>query len=61
MKQWGVHQWENCSRVVNWISLKSLLAIASINELTCISIDFVLDFTKSDLDVEFFMYINLGI
>ena len=34
MQQWGVNYWENYDPVVNWISLRSLLAIASIHELT---------------------------
>ena len=59
-KKWGVNQWETYSPVVNLISARSLLAIASIHELKSISIEFVLAFTQSDLDVDVFMDIPLG-
>ena len=61
MKKWGVNYWENYATVVNWISGRSLLAIASINEFPIMLIDFVLEFTLSDLDVDVFMDITLGI
>ena len=40
--------------------MRSLLAIASINELPSISIDFVLAFTQDNLDVDVFVELNLG-
>ena len=46
--------------MVNWISVRSLLAIASINEPPRRSIDFALAFTQDDLDVYVLMYIPLG-
>ena len=46
--------------MLNWISLRSLLTIASINSFTSISIYFVLAFPQSDLDVDVFMYLTLG-
>ena len=51
----GVDYWENYSPVVNCISVRSLLAIESIHKLPIISIDFVLAFPKSYLDVYVFM------
>ena len=44
MKKWGVRSWETYDVVVNWISVGSLLAIASINKLPSISHDFKLGF-----------------
>ena len=41
--------------VVNWISLRSLYAIEIIHEFPSISIEFVLAFPQSDLDVDVFM------
>ena len=38
--------------MVNWISVMSLLAIESMHELPRRSIDFVLAFPQSDLDVD---------
>ena len=59
MKQWGVTYWETYDPVVNWISVRSLLVIASRHELTSRSIEFVLPFNQGDLDVNFFMDIPL--
>ena len=47
------------SPVVKWISLRSILEIERIYELPIISIDFVLDFTRSYLDVDVFMDLTL--
>ena len=46
--------------VLNWISVRSLLAIASKYELPSKSIDFVLSFPQSDLDVDVLMGLTLG-
>ena len=60
IKQWGVNYWEDYAPVVNGISVMSLWAIASIHELQTRSIDFVLAFPKSDLDVDIFVNPPLG-
>ena len=60
MKQWVVNYWEIYAMVTNWISVRSILAIANIHELTTISIDCVLAFPQDDLDVDVFMDITLG-
>ena len=46
--------------MVNWISVRLLLAISSIHEFPRRLIDFVLVFTHADLDVYVFMEIPLG-
>ena len=46
--------------MVNWISVRPLLDIASIHEFTIRSIDFVLAFLQYDLDVDVFMELPLG-
>ena len=60
MLKWGVDYWETYNQVVNWISVSSLLAIASIHEFTRRSIDCVLTFPQYDLDVDVFMEVSLG-
>ena len=55
MQKWGVKSWKTYAPVANWIILGSLLAIASIQKLTSISIEFVLAFPQFDLDVNVFM------
>ena len=40
---------------VNWIGVRSILNISSIHELPSTYIDFVLDSTQGDLDVDVFM------
>ena len=41
--------------MVNWISVRSLLDVSIIHELSSISIDFVLAFPQDYLDVDVFM------
>ena len=60
MQQWGVNYWETYNIVVNWISVRSRLAIESIHEFPIISIDFLPAFSQSELDVDVFMDITLG-
>ena len=59
MHQWGVNYWETYTPLVNWIIVRSLLAIASIHELTSRSIDFVIYFNQDDLDGDVFMDLPL--
>ena len=47
--------------MINWISVRSLLSIASIHKFPNISIDFALEFNQYDLDVDFIMDLPLGI
>ena len=56
-----VNYWETYAPVVNWISVRSLLDIESIHEFPRRSIDFVLDFTQSDFDVDVFMDLPSGV
>ena len=46
--------------MVNWIGVKTLLYIASINKLSSRSTDFVLAFNQYDLDLDVFMDISFG-
>ena len=61
IQKWGVNHYKNYAPVVNWIGVRFLLAIAIINELTSISIDFVLAFPQADLDLDVFMELFPGI
>jgi hypothetical protein len=60
MQQWGIDYWETYSPVVNWISVRALLAISAIHGLPTTSIDFVLAFPQADLDTDVFMEIPIG-
>ena len=60
IKQWEVNYWETYATVVNWRSVRSLLAIASIHEFPSRSIVFVLDFPQDDFDLDVFMELPLG-
>jgi Reverse transcriptase (RNA-dependent DNA polymerase). len=48
------------SPVVNWISVRALLAISKIHNLPTKSIDFVLAFPQAELDTDVFMEIPAG-
>jgi hypothetical protein len=60
MQQWGVDYWETYAPVVNWVSVRLLLAVATIHDLPTGSIDFVLAFPQADLDVPVYMEVPIG-
>ena len=60
MQRWGVDYWETYAPVVNWISVRFLLAIAIIHGLKTKPIDFVLAFPQVDLDADVFMEFPFG-
>ena len=61
MQRLGVKYWETYAPVVNWISVRTLLAVAKIHGLSSQSIDFVLAFTQADLNgVNAFMQLPIG-
>ena len=55
MQQQLVNYWETYATVENWITVRSILAIASVHKLPSISIEFLLAFPQSELDVYVFM------
>jgi hypothetical protein len=60
MQTWGQNYWETYAPVVNWASVRILLAVAKIHGLSSKSIDFVLAFPQADLEVPVFMELPLG-
>ena len=60
MQQWGQHYWETYYSVVNMISVKLLLVLSKTHNFDSKSIDFVLSFPKSDLDVDIWVELPLG-
>ena len=60
IQQWLVNCWEAYYPVVNWISVRSLLDIASIPKCPSRSIEFLLTFPQSDPDVYVLVDITLG-
>eukprot|EP00957_Ditylum_brightwellii_P103456 7883200-Ditylum_brightwellii.AAC.1 len=60
MQQWGINFWETYSPVVNWITVKTLLAVATIHELLTECIDFVLAFPRAKLGIDVFMELPIG-
>eukprot|EP00957_Ditylum_brightwellii_P178546 13600462-Ditylum_brightwellii.AAC.1 len=61
MQQWGVDFWETYSPVVNWITVRTLLAVATIHNLPTECIDFALAFPQAKLDIDVFMELPIGI
>ena len=59
MQQWGVNYWETYAPVVNWISVRTLLAIAVMNDLPTTAIDFVLAFPQARLKPEERIFMEL--
>ena len=60
IQRWGVNYWETYAPVVNWISVRTLLAVAKIHGLSSQSIDFVLAFPQADLNrVNVFMQLPI--
>jgi hypothetical protein len=60
MQTWGVNYWEMYAPVVNWLSVRALMAISVIHDLETRSIDFVLAFPQADLDVDIYMELPYG-
>ena len=60
MQRWGIDYWETYAPVVNWISVRFLLALAIIHGLETKSIDFVLAFPQVDLGADVFMELPFG-
>ena len=61
MQQWGINYWETYAPVVNWILVRTLLAIPSIHNLETRSINFVLAFPQAYLDIDIFMELPMGV
>jgi hypothetical protein len=60
MQTWGENYWETYSPVVNWLSVRTLLAISIVHDLDTRAIDFTLAFPQADLDVDVFMEMPYG-
>jgi hypothetical protein len=60
MQTWGHHYWETYAPIVNWASVRILLAVAKIHGLSSKSSDFVLAFPQADLEVPVYMELPLG-
>jgi hypothetical protein len=60
MQTWGHNYWETYAPVVNWASVRLILAIAKIHGLPSKSIDFVLAFPQADLEVPVYMQLPVG-
>jgi histone deacetylase 1/2 len=61
MQQWGVSYWETYSPVVNMLTVCLLLALCHIHGLHLKSINFVLAFPQTNLDVDIWMELPMGI
>ncbi len=60
MQTWGQNYWETYTPVVNWASVRIILAIAKIYGLSLKSIDFVLTFPQADLKIPVYMELPIG-
>ncbi len=61
MQTWGQNYWETYVPVVNWVSVRILLAVVKIHGLSSKSINFVLAFfPQADLEVPVYMELRLG-
>ena len=60
MQTWGQNYWETYAPVVNWTSVRMLLAVANIHNLPSKSIDFVLAFPQAKLEVPVYMQLPVG-
>jgi hypothetical protein len=60
MQTWGENYWETYAPVVNWLSVRTLMALSIIHDLETRSIDFVLAFPQAELDVDIYMELPYG-
>ena len=61
MHKWVINYWETYAPLVKCISVQTLLAINKIHKLRSRSIDFVLEFPQTDLDVNVYMELPISI
>ena len=55
MQTWGENYWETYAPVVNWLSVRIMLALTTIHDLDARSMDFILAFPQAELDVDIYM------
>ena len=60
MQQWGVNYWKTYAPIVGWSAVRLLLLAASINKIPTRSIDFVLVFPQTELEVPVYMELPAG-
>jgi len=60
MQRWGIDYWETYAPVVNWISVRLMLALSIVHGLNTKSIDFVLAFPQAELERDVFMELPYG-
>jgi hypothetical protein len=60
MQSWGQNYWETYAPVVNWASIRLILAIAKIRVLLSKIIDFVLALPQANLEVPVYMELPIG-
>ena len=60
MHRWGIDYYETYAPVVNWISVRILMALSIIHKLESNSIDFVLAFPQAELTRDVFMELPYG-
>ena len=60
MQTWGENYWETYAPVVNWLSVRIMLALTTIHDLDARSMDFVLAFPQAELDVDVYMELPYG-
>ena len=60
MQQWGVNYWETYAPVVNWMSVRTLMALSILHDLETRSIDFVLAFPQAELTTDIYMELPYG-
>ena len=60
MQTWGQNYWEIFAPIVNWASVRTLLAVAKIHGLSSKSTDFVHAFPQAVLEIPVYMESPLG-
>ncbi len=60
MQQRGINYWETYAPVVNWISVRFLLALFEMIGLESRAIDFMLAFPQAKLDAPVYMELPMG-
>ena len=60
MQKWGENYWETYSPTVSWMSVRALLAVGIIHDLSTSTVDFTLAFPQVDLDIDVFMELPIG-
>ena len=60
MQEWGENYWETYSLMVSMLTVQLVVALWNIHNLESKSINFIVNFSQADLDIDILMKLPIG-